>query len=274
MHLYDDLHHVIVMDDAGENTRTLKDIILAGSLSQRLAEDIGSACGAFLANLHEIGSANNEALEWAAGNKLAREILAWATYGRLVETVDGSDKSIPELQDPCLPLSPDQLDLLKKVAHLRQEETMSNNETFIMGDFWPGNLLVSLSPDGQSLERIVVVDWEVCRAGMSGVDVGQFCGDLRVLLVHRIELKTTVNTLMEHFINTYDNTRPNHDQIWAEKAAVALGMHLAVWGPRIPYADSTKQKVRDMVTMGIDYITKYFGQSTNVKQYLSISQVE
>ncbi|KAI0026889.1 kinase-like domain-containing protein [Vararia minispora EC-137] len=256
VHHFDEAAHVIIMDDAGEDAATLKQLILDHALDVPMLEAIGRATGHFLAQLHTLGTQDEEARRWASGNTLAREISAWATYGRLVSTIDGSS-TIPALCDPPLQINPGALGVLGEVARIRADQIMSLNETFTMGDFWPGNFLVRsrLNPDGtRHLARIFVVDWEVCKASHAGFDVGQFCGDLRVLLQAHPELRSSVEPLVSAFVQEYTMQRPGPDVTWASVAAVHFGVHMVTWGPLIPYDTATRESTRALVEEGVQII--------------------
>jgi tRNA A-37 threonylcarbamoyl transferase component Bud32 len=256
VHSYDADAHVIIMDDAGVGAATLKQLLLDRALAPRLILEIGHVVGAFLAHIHAWGARDDVARTWASGNVLAREIAAWATYGRLLGAVDGT-LSAPELRDPPLDVGPEARATLELVARVRAEEILASEETFTMGDFWPGNMLVRtrVGPDGEpALERVFMVDWEICRAGAAGMDVGQFCGDLRVLLQSHPELHVDAELLVAAFVEEYAARRSGQDATWASVAAVHFGVHMATWGPLIPYPNKTRESMRSLVEEGIKII--------------------
>jgi len=197
-------------------------------------------------------------LPWAGGHTLGREISAWATYGRLVETIEGKD-AIPELQDPPLDVDAETIAKIGEIAHVRSETIKSTNETFTSGDFWPGNLLIRLRTDQDGtqaqLERVYVVDWELAKASLGGMDVGQFCGDLRVLVQFLPELNVVVKPLIGAFVHAYADSKGGGIAVenWAGIAATHVGAHLVGWGPRImTYPERrTRDLVRNIVERGI-----------------------
>jgi len=119
---------------------------------------------------------------------------------------------------------------------------------FVMGDFWPGNLVVALDGDGR-LKQISVLDWELSKLGLAGVDVGQFSAELYLLKrCHEAECGETATVMLEHFLETY---KPTDDEL--RRAAVHMGSHLVVVPVYAPKGDRqttsavTAEGVRMMV---------------------------
>lgn len=115
MHLFDEEHHVIIMDDAGEGSVTLKALMKQGQVSLHTAKEIGAAMGNFLGRLHKWGQEDKEACMAVRGNIQGRSIKAWAFYGRLRETLEGAE-DVPLLSDPPLKIDEQELDIIDKVA--------------------------------------------------------------------------------------------------------------------------------------------------------------
>ena len=100
IHLFDEEAHVIIMDDCGSSSTTLKQFILSARCTPNSVSSIGSTLGAFLAQLHVRGSGSAPEIRGMFGaNVQAKEISAWATYGRLVSTLSGED-ALPALDPP------------------------------------------------------------------------------------------------------------------------------------------------------------------------------
>ncbi|KIY50668.1 hypothetical protein FISHEDRAFT_71707 [Fistulina hepatica ATCC 64428] len=51
-------------------------------------------------------------------------------------------------------------------------------DAVVMGDFWPGNILVQLGST-YGLPQISIIDWELAKAALRGVDFGQFCAEMQ-----------------------------------------------------------------------------------------------
>lgn len=261
VHHFDEDANVIIMDDAGEHTQTLKQLLLdsPGTLTRDLAAEIGTKLGIFLAQLHTWGASDaaTEAREWAAGNALAKRIAVYATYGRILSTLEGANGSLPELTAPPLPLDVHVKATLAAVVSARTQDINESQETLAMGDFWPGNILVQLGPSGE-LEGLVVVDWELARSGPAGLDVGQFAGDVRVLKQFVPGAGECSDALVGALLRAYANGRPADDGSWAAVAAVHVGAHLVVWGPRIAYENRTRESTRELVEEGVRYLEEGF----------------
>ncbi len=92
-----------------------------------------------------------------------------------------------------------------------------------MGDFWPGNLMVRLDAAG-ALERIYVVDWELAKAGLHGVELGQFCAEMHLLRRCYPEVcGETASAALQTFLEAY---KPDAEV--ARSAVVRWGTHMVV----------------------------------------------
>jgi hypothetical protein len=262
--LHDKLAHLIIMDDAGEGTKTLKQLLLDGVLDVPLVQEIGRALGTFLAELHRWGAAEaqSDARLALGDNSVARQISVFATYGRIIQTISSErpdDAQFPDLQNPPLDSvnDPAALSALRDIASVKEKEIEQANDTILMGDFWPGNIVVRLGKDENNkitLERLFVVDWELVKTGRAGMDVGQFCGDLRVLLQFHREKGETVKHLIDAFLSSYTQALgENWDgySAWAGVAASHMGAHAIAWGARLQYASRTRELTRSLVEEGI-----------------------
>lgn len=115
VHRFDKEAGVIIMDDCGVNALTLKRFMQEGRSNPALGEEIGSALGEFLGNLHVWGEGNLPVIDLFEGNKQAKEVSAWATYGRLVSTLSNQD-ALPALRDPPINVSSEQLEMINKAS--------------------------------------------------------------------------------------------------------------------------------------------------------------
>jgi Ser/Thr protein kinase RdoA (MazF antagonist) len=212
---------------------------------------IGRALGEFIARLHVWGKTDQglASLDFFDGHPQAREICAWATYGRLVDTIVGKSESIPLIHDPPLEVTSEELEKISKLAEERAEEMRSSRETMTMGDFWPGNVLVDLDQSGV-LRRLFVVDWEVARPGVAAFDVGQFQAGIFTVRHFNPACGPASEALDAAFLEGYLSIQPELDR---KKAAQHSAMHLVIWTARVGWEPT--EKTRELVEHGLRSIT-------------------
>jgi len=258
VHHFDHVMHAAIMDDAGPRAAPLKAALLAGHISTARAAVLGTALGRFLHALHtwsrrtEAGGKLREAL---AANVFARDIYALITYGRLDATLRtpgataGGQEPLPALGDEPLGVPEETLRVLQALAERRGAQIRDvRGETLVMGDFWPGNVLVGgEEEDGPTL----VVDWEIARPGQAGTDVGQFCAELATLRGPHPERAEAAGEVLKNFVHVYfaGDVGPEAD----ETRRVALGhfgVHLAVTTPRAEWSAGVQAK-RALVMDGV-----------------------
>lgn len=279
--LHDKSAHLIIMEDAGQGTETLKQLLLDNVLDVPLAEEIGRAVGSFLAALHHWGAADAQidARRVIGEHSFARQVSVYLTYGRVLDTIaPGPDHSnIPDLQNPPLPVDAAILSKVRKIASAKEKEIEQANDTILMGDFWPGNIIVRLGKgdnDKITIERLFVVDWEIVRTGRAGMDVGQFCGDLRVLLQFNREKGEAVRHLVSAFLSSYTRELGEREDgsAWAGTAGTHLGAHSIVWGALLPYASRTRELTRSLVEEGIQCFVDGYerGENWSVNKLLAL----
>ncbi|CCL98113.1 uncharacterized protein FIBRA_00107 [Fibroporia radiculosa] len=257
--LFDDVAHVIIMNDCGERALNLKQLLQSSPPPDTIARQIGTALGEFLAWLHNRGSTDEEFLDFFARNEKGKLLSADVTYGRLVSTL--TDAAPPLLAEPPLEVPREKLDIIGTVANDTWRAMQSTTETVVMGDFWPGNVLVALQYNEEgiatAIERIVVVDWELAKSGLAGLDVGQFSAELHLLRSFHPASNDAASALLTSFLEAYRRTCDGDALTRKHVAKIALvhiGAHLVAWTPRVPWGN--KEKVRELVQRGIDYLVE------------------
>ena len=116
-----------------------------------------------------------------------------------------------------------------------------------MGDFWPGNIMVSLNMKGD-LEHLYILDWELARVGLPGIEIGQFCAEIHMLRRFNGEVcQDTATLVLEHFLKAY--TRLAGDTEQARRALVHMGVHMSVLGARVEWGE--KEETRQVVLEGV-----------------------
>ena len=256
VYLHDEANHAIIMEDAGRDAVNLKELLRRPiPPSPATGATIGRVLGEFIARLHAWGKTGHgrASLDFFDGHPQAREICAWATYGRLVDTITGKTESIPLIHDPPLQVTSGELDEISKLAQERAEEMRTSKETMTMGDFWTGNVLVDLDWGGdgsEKLRKVFVVDWEVARPGVAAFDVGQFQGEIFTVRHFNPVCGPASEALDAAFLEGYLSIQPELDR---QKAAQHLAMHLVIWTARVGWEPA--EKTRALVEHGLRSIT-------------------
>ncbi|KAF9469683.1 kinase-like domain-containing protein [Collybia nuda] len=261
VHRFDKQANVIIIDDCGEDALTLKKFMQDGRSNPSLSEEIGRALGEFIGNMHMWGRQNRPVLDLFETNEQGKTISAWATYGRLESTLTGKD-DLPVLQDPPIDVSREQLEIIKTLSSERTLDMTSAREWFVMGDFWPGNILITLDNAG-ALKRIYILDWEVAKTGLPELDLGQFCAEMDLLRRFHPECAESAGKTISTFLGTYSELcRP--DISFARRAITHWGVHLVAWVPRIPWG--SKEDTRKTVEEGVSLLVEgYTGSDEWVK---------
>ena len=269
VHLFDEEAHVIVMDDCGDDIPTLKDLLLTNPPSLEVAEMIGNAIGEFLAYFHTQGTADKDLLDLVSTNATARQLSSWVTHGRLVSTLNGEAK-LPALSDPPLAISEEDLKKIDAASKILIERAMTTKESAVMGDFWPGNILVSLTPDTREVKRLYVIDWELSKLGIPGWDVGQFSAEIHLIRRFHPEREAVASSVFSSFLKAYWEHAPAtaKEGDLLETSLGHIGAHLIAWTPRVEWGG--KEKTREVVEEGVRY---YLQASSEGKESLHQSLV-
>ncbi|GLB43504.1 putative phosphotransferase enzyme family protein [Lyophyllum shimeji] len=255
---FDTQHNVIIMEDCGPGTLTLKDFLREGRASSTpdaadLAEIIGASLGRFIGAMHAWSRADPDGmLSLFAENTQALQLSPWATYGRVVQTLrpgEGDDVP-PALADPPFAVRDADVDVVRKVAGEMSAAMMAARDIFVMGDFWPGNVMVTLDSN-QQLRRLYILDWELAKPGLPGVELGQFCAEMHLLQRFVPVAQDAASTVLNAFLRAYAKAYAPDVEV-ARNALVHWGTHLVVWTPRVPWGD--KETTRKVVEEGLQII--------------------
>ncbi|KAF8249404.1 kinase-like protein [Wilcoxina mikolae CBS 423.85] len=226
---YDKHHHILVLSDAGENSVTLKAWLLSPDSSTLKTSSLGQGLGVFLRSLHRwrgFPEPRNELEK----NTQAAKLWTWATYGRLIETID----LFPSLLTPYKELFIDVI----------SAPEVDEEKTLLHGDFWCGNIL--LSPEQ---EVATVIDWEMAKVGHVWGDIAQMCAELFLpFQFHGTEEGLEV---MDAFLRAYGEV----SEEVARRVVVHFGVHLVVWPCRVPGWGSA-EAVEGCAKVGAEFIEK------------------
>lgn len=255
VHLFDEEAHVMIIDDCGLDTRTLKQLLIDEALPQTVTEEIGAAIGRFLGRVHAWNKDTSFDMGIFINNEVGKMISALVTYGRLISTLSGRD-NIAALADPILDIPEEKLAVISKLAETRSNEIGTTTEVLTHGDFWPGNIMVSLrrEPEGGvlKLERLYVLDWELAKAGLRGLDIGQFCAEMRLLQRFYPSRHEETSTILRSFLLAYRGGSARPDEALAKVAIAHVGAHLVAWTPRVRWGN--KEDTRKTVAEGVDLL--------------------
>ena len=258
---FDDTANVIVMSDCGAQSITLKQALMANALPLALAHDIGRGLGEFLARVHALGRANRDFNAFFARNEEGKRLSALVTYGQLLSTL--TDGSLPALADPPLGVSQRELVRIAQVVREADAAMRTTRETVVMGDFWPGNVLISLAEkpaagaDGQTvgIEKVYVIDWELVKTGLAGLDIAQFVAELQLIHEFRPEGREAASSVRDAFLSAYRQTAGGAADLGVARTALThVGAHFVAWTPRVGWEG--KEKVRETVRKGVDLLVE------------------
>ncbi|KAI5804108.1 kinase-like domain-containing protein [Peziza echinospora] len=233
---------VLVMEDAGLDSKDLKTTLLAGDLNSEHALQVGKLLGEFLTHLHARGRFKTAIVDEIEKHTEATEISLFAFYGRLLETIKMvPDGRLEEYRNDFL-----QAETLMGVEMRRKGFGITH------GDFWPGNVLVSFDFDHTEgclkLNPLYVVDWEITKVAPPVFDVGQMAAEL--FLATHFKQIPQAPLVLDAFLSNY-NCLDTLDSRF--KAAIHFGAHLLAWPIRIP-GWGTVEQVHDCTKIGAEYI--------------------
>ncbi|KAJ3178638.1 hypothetical protein HDU87_003461 [Geranomyces variabilis] len=228
---YDATTKTLYMSDAGVGRPTLKEFLInpafaANNIDSQRLRDLGRAIGGFLRTLHDTGRDNLTRLNGVLNEKLGpltkQQLICEYYYKQYRGVISklgiiGMDQAVAA------------------VEAFAASDAFYARETFVMGDFWPGNLLV----DAESLGCACVVDWEMARIGVPTLDVSQFCAEL--YMAEKFKGSAAAKEVMKGLIEAY-----GVDRLDLQAFAVGLAMHVAVVGTNYGW-ETDQEKLREVV---------------------------
>jgi thiamine kinase-like enzyme len=125
-----------------------------------------------------------------------------------------------------------------------------------MGDFWPGNVLVKLDEQGQ-VTRVFVVDWELAKPGVPGVELGGFCSEINTLRHFCPDCAESATELIAGFLKEYSLSLSNDtDRLELARTTLShIGAHTIAVCPRAEWI-STNAQTQAIVREGIEMMVK------------------
>lgn len=233
---YDPESQVLIMQDVGSLPTLREYMSMRPAPSTAMAASIGRAMGEFIAKLHRMGRKNDSARALLSSNMVGRMAGKVAFYDRLVAYAAEYG-----VRDP----------LLKDVANFFGPDMLTNDDTLIMGDFWPGNILIDADPPNPrgglgELRKLWVVDWEFSRYGPPSVDVGTFAAECWWL--SRFRDRAAGEAMRRHFLEEYTRLA----KLDTARVIIQMGVHWIVWSKHNEWGG--QEDIRECVAKGAEYV--------------------
>ncbi len=116
-----------------------------------------------------------------------------------------------------------------------------------MGDFWPGNIVLNLAE-----QSIYVVDWELAKTGLEGLDLGQFCAEIHTLRRFHSNRSNSAKALISTFLQAHRQAQGHSARSSLALACNVLahtGAYLVALTPRFEWGG--REDTRAVVTEGL-----------------------
>ena len=110
--------------------------------------------------------------------------------------------------------------------------------------------MVNLDQD-QQLRHLYILDWEMAKTGIPGVELGQFCAEMHLLTRFDDVAREPASIVLSNFLEAYPRISiPDHR--FARDALAHWGGHLVILTPRLPWGD--KPSTRKVVMEGVEFL--------------------
>jgi aminoglycoside phosphotransferase (APT) family kinase protein len=197
---FDKNNHVLIMEDVGNNP-SLKSWLTADSLRDQVAS-VGRSLGSYLAHVHNT-TANDSAIKEAfSSNTIGKNVSSSVYYTGLPTAARKFGYTQP---------------FITAAAKFAENEVLTANEVWTLGDFWTGNVLVS-GPSEHNDPKLTVLDLELAKPGTAAFDIGQMGAEMLCLARFRSEDQGSL--LLRTFFQAYKAERKAE----VDAAAVAIRM--------------------------------------------------
>lgn len=255
---YDKEEHVLIVEDCGTDTHTLKHLLKEGLLDIQACRTVGRALGTFLATIHRECSKDLKLLEYL--DKSTKMKSFGAPLTRVVSTLTGDRKTRAgkAIVDPPLEGSLPE-GTIQTAEKIVQEITRATGgaaaqRVFTMGDFHTQNIVVRTrgrTTGSLTVERIFVIDWEDTKPGLPYMDFGQFVADMHSLRrFYEDTARDLVDETLKEYFSAYKEGYPV-DEVFLRGATAQIGAHLI---EATPVGWEPKEKIRTVVAEGVEYL--------------------
>lgn len=140
-------------------------------------------------------------------------------------------------------------DFISEAAAEAKREVLDKRDVLTMGDFWPGNVLVSSTSDDPSRHELTVLDWELVKPGTAAFDIGQMATELYCIACFNNQDAGTA--LLESFLLAY---KSHVEVVDVAKVAIRAGAHLVTFGPGVWRNMIGEEKLKTLVSNGVQLI--------------------
>ncbi|KAJ6548137.1 kinase-like domain-containing protein [Mycena vulgaris] len=246
---FDDQAHVMIIEDCGEKSTNLKELMLKATPSPAVAREIGLALGQFMGRLHAWATVDSAILDSFAQNDQAKRITSWITYERLIPTL--TTDNLPAVALLPNPVPQSDLDAIRAIIAERTPQIYTSRAALTMGDFWTGNVVVNLRSDA-SLERVHVIDWELVKPGVAALDIGQFCAEMHTCTLFKPQTAAPAAALIDAFLTEYRTHCGPMAPHMANVAAKHMGAHLVTITPHVGWG--TPEENVKAIELGLAYL--------------------
>lgn len=260
---HDTKEHVLILEDCGQDSCDLKELLKDARLDVETCRVIGHEVGTFLAAIHRECTKDRALMDCLSQNIETKQLAASVYFGRLLSTLTGERKSNTgeAILDPPLreTLSAETMKAVDEIEQENYKATLATveNGVFLMGDFRTPNIVVRTNVDASgalNVERILVIDWEFTKAGSPCDDFGHFLAEMHSLRrFHKAAAGELVDEMLKEFFAAYTKGYPV-DEMFVRGATTHAGAHLVSWTPDPAMAWEPKEMVREVVEEGVEYL--------------------
>ncbi|TPX71111.1 hypothetical protein SpCBS45565_g01264 [Spizellomyces sp. 'palustris'] len=242
---YNPTKSILLVQDIGVHL-DLKTFFSTRKPSDDEAVAIGRSLGTFLVDLHN-KAADTESkakLMEPFENEQGRMIIQASVHDRVGTVFAGVNG-----------VSADTIQAATENAKSFGAELVESRETLMMGDFWPGNIIVESDASGRYLGKLWIVDWEICRYGLRSLDVGQFSAEAYLLSRFRNPVARSMLTAFHRaYVRGFLKGKSEGlRRAFMQQVSVQFGSHIVVWAEAAGWTKD-QQELEETVKVGADYI--------------------
>ncbi|KAH7919955.1 kinase-like protein [Leucogyrophana mollusca] len=232
---YDEKSHILIVQDLGTIPTLLDYLCNQSPPPSNVVALMATKLAEFIADLHSWGKCNDTLRLMLPP---VQEIAETPTMNVLIPHAAKSG-----VVDP----------LLEQATEMFSAESLTSDETLIMGDFWLGNILIDIEdgPTGiKVVKKLWVIDWEFCRYGNPAEDIASFAGDC--FFLSRFKNPTMGECLRHHYLETY--ARLATVRVDPFRVVVGMGAHWICWAELVGWGN--EKEVREYAEIGLEYLRR------------------